>query len=300
MLAGLGADVVKIELVGREDSMRNAAMIHGAELDDRGRALALRGREPGQTGPHPRCDQRSRSGDLPPAHRAGRRLPHEPPRQRAARPSGRTSRRLQAINPRLIYAQGEAWGHGVRWPRTPARTRSAWPTAGSWTTRSPSEDPNYPPGSMSDVLTGSNLASAVMAGLLERAQHGTGRTGPHVTAPVDAVAPVAAGRDDGVDRPTHGPFRAGRGRPPCTAPIRPTDGWIAIAAIHPHHWPPLARALGLDEPARRPSGSPASRTSCPTGRPWPGTSRRPSRSGRRRSGTGCSATPACGAHRSTA
>src|SRR5688572_27634591 len=36
-LAGLGADVVKIEQVGRDDYMRTAATLYGVPLDDRGR-----------------------------------------------------------------------------------------------------------------------------------------------------------------------------------------------------------------------------------------------------------------------
>ena len=35
-LADMGADVVKIELVGRQDFMRDAVMLHGVALDDRG------------------------------------------------------------------------------------------------------------------------------------------------------------------------------------------------------------------------------------------------------------------------
>ena len=37
MLAALGADVIKIELVGRADSMRSGVQIHGVPLGDRGR-----------------------------------------------------------------------------------------------------------------------------------------------------------------------------------------------------------------------------------------------------------------------
>jgi crotonobetainyl-CoA:carnitine CoA-transferase CaiB-like acyl-CoA transferase len=34
--------------------------------------------------------------------------------------------------------------------------------------------------------------------------------------------------------------------PPLYSPYPTRDGWIAVAAIHEHHWPPLARAVGLD------------------------------------------------------
>src|ERR1043165_8492578 len=38
MLAALGAEVTKIELVGRQDSMRSGVQLHGVQLGEQGRA----------------------------------------------------------------------------------------------------------------------------------------------------------------------------------------------------------------------------------------------------------------------
>jgi crotonobetainyl-CoA:carnitine CoA-transferase CaiB-like acyl-CoA transferase len=110
---------------------------------------------------------------------------------------------------------------------------------------SPSEDPNYPPGSMSDVLTGTNLASAIMAGLVERQQTGTGglvRTSQLQSMLWLQLLPVGMIASTGQ--------RMARFVREDTTPLYsayPTaDGWIAVAVIHAHQWPPLAKAMGLE------------------------------------------------------
>jgi crotonobetainyl-CoA:carnitine CoA-transferase CaiB-like acyl-CoA transferase len=110
---------------------------------------------------------------------------------------------------------------------------------------SPNEDPNYPPGSMSDVLTGTNLASGIMAALVQRQFRGKGgfvRTSQLQSMLWLQLLPVGMIASTGQ--------RMARFVREDTTPLYsayPTaDGWIAIAAIHPHHWPPLAEALGLE------------------------------------------------------
>ena len=81
---------------------------------------------------------------------------------------------LQAVNPRLVYAQGG--GLGPRpYAKDPCQDTIGMAFSGFMDNSSPTEDPNYPPGSMSDVLTGTNLASAIMAGLVERQRTGPGQ-----------------------------------------------------------------------------------------------------------------------------
>jgi CoA:oxalate CoA-transferase len=110
---------------------------------------------------------------------------------------------------------------------------------------SPTGDPNYPPGSLSDVLTGTNLAAAVMAGLLQA--RATGRGGLVRTSQVQSLLwlqmfPVGMLASLGERMPR---FVRDQATPLYSA--YPTgDGWMAIAAIHPQQWPPLARALGLE------------------------------------------------------
>jgi crotonobetainyl-CoA:carnitine CoA-transferase CaiB-like acyl-CoA transferase len=109
---------------------------------------------------------------------------------------------------------------------------------------SPTGDPNYPPGSMSDVLTGTNLASGIMAALLERA--GTGQGGLVRTTQLQTMLwmqmlPVGMMGSIGERMP-----RFVREEATPLYSVYPTaDGWIAVAAIHSHHWPPLARTVGL-------------------------------------------------------
>jgi crotonobetainyl-CoA:carnitine CoA-transferase CaiB-like acyl-CoA transferase len=245
MLAGLGADVVKIELVGREDSMRSAAMIHGVELDERGRAWI-----------YAAVNRGKRALTLDVTSATGREIFRQliigadvfltNLRDNGLEAIGADVETLQAINPRLVYAQGGGLGPRGPLAEDPCQDTIGMAYSGFMDNSSPSEDPNYPPGSMSDVLTGSNLASAVMAGLLERAR--TGRGGLVRTSQLQAMLwlqmlPVGMMASTGQ--------RMARFVREETTPLYsayPTaDGWIAIAAIHPHHWPPLAQALGLGE-----------------------------------------------------
>jgi crotonobetainyl-CoA:carnitine CoA-transferase CaiB-like acyl-CoA transferase len=84
-----------------------------------------------------------------------------------------------------------------------------------------------------------------MAGLLERELHGRGglvRTSQAQSLLWMQLLPVGMMASTGQ--------RMARFVREDTTPLYsayPTaDGWIAIAAIHPHHWPPLARALDLE------------------------------------------------------
>ncbi len=153
---------------------------------------------------------------------------------------------LQAINPRLVYAQG-----GGLMPRGPLAEDPCQDTigmafSGFMDNASPTEEPNYPPGSMSDVLTGTNLASAVMVGLLERQQTGRGslvRTSQLQSMLWLQLLPVGMLASIGKRMPRFVREEA----TPMYSAYQTTDGWMAIAAIHPAHWPPLARALGLGD-----------------------------------------------------
>jgi CoA:oxalate CoA-transferase len=152
---------------------------------------------------------------------------------------------LHAVNPGLVFAQGGGLGPDGPLAGDPCQDTIGMAFSGFMDNSSPTEDPNYPPGSMSDVLTGTNLASAIMAALVERQQTGRGsvvRTSQLQSMlwlqllPVGMVASIGKRMARFVREDTT----------PLYSAYPTADGWIAIAAIHPHHWPPLAGALGLD------------------------------------------------------
>jgi CoA:oxalate CoA-transferase len=243
-LASLGADVIKIELVGRHDAMRDVTMLHGVQLDERGRAWLYGALNRGK-----------RALTLDVTSPAGREIFHRlivradvfvtNLRDDGLKALGADFETLQGVNPRLVYGQGG--GLGPRGPRAndPCQDTIGMAFSGFMDNASPSEDPNYPPGSMSDVLTGTNLASAIMAGLLERQQTGKGslvRTSQLQSLlwlqllPVGMIASIGKRMARFVREDTT----------PLYSAYPTNDGWIAIAVIHAHQWPPLAHALGLE------------------------------------------------------
>ena len=243
MLAALGAEVIKIELVGRQDYMRSSTRIHGVDLDDRGRhwiyATVNRGK---------------RALALDVTGTAGRAVFHQlitradvfltNLRDGGLAALGADPATLRAVNDRLVYAQGGGLGSEGPLAQEPCQDTIGMAYSGFMDNASPTEAPNYPPGSMSDVLTGTSLGSAVMAGLLERQQTGRGsvvRATQLQTMLWMQLLPVGMMASLGQRMP-----RFVRDDATPLYSVYPTaDGWIAIAAIHAHHWPPLARTLGL-------------------------------------------------------
>jgi crotonobetainyl-CoA:carnitine CoA-transferase CaiB-like acyl-CoA transferase len=244
MLAALGADVIKIELVGRQDYMRSSTRIHGVDLDDRGRdwlyATVNRGK---------------RALALDVTGESGRAVFH----QLIARADvfltnlrdgglvslGADVDTLRSVNDRLVYAQGGGLGPRGPLAQEPCQDTIGMAYSGFMDNASPTEAPNYPPGSMSDVLTGTSLGSAVMAGLLERHQTGKGsvvRATQLQTMLWMQLLPVGMVASIGRRMPRFVRDEA----TPLYSAYPTADGWIAIAAIHAHHWPPLARTLGLE------------------------------------------------------
>lgn len=146
---------------------------------------------------------------------------------------------LRERNPRLIYAHGS--GLGPNGPRAEdlAQDMTGMAYAGMLFTMSPdSDEPFAPPGAMNDVLTGTLLASGVLAALLRRNRTGQGET---VTASllqsslwvqmllVGSVANTVGASTNG--RPRTDP------RNPMVNQYRAADGkWIAVAAINAGAW----------------------------------------------------------------
>jgi CoA:oxalate CoA-transferase len=244
VLAGLGADVIKVEQVGTLDAMRTWVQIHGLSLDARGQAWM-----------YAALNRDKRAITLDPTTDRGRAVFHRliarsdvfltNLRTEGLRRMGAGFDDLRAINESIVYAQGGGLGFRGPLAALPCQDTVGMAYGGFMDNSSPTEEPNYPPGSMSDVLTGTNLAGAVLAGLVRRST--TGRGGLVRASqlqsmlwlqmlPVGCMASIGE-RMQRFDRsavsPLYSPFATG-------------DGWIAVAAIHDHQWPPLARALGLE------------------------------------------------------
>lgn len=243
MLASLGADVVKIEQYGTPDHMRGWRSLYGIELDDRGREWT-----------YAAVNRNKRALALDVSSDDGRPV-FERLIERAdvfvtnLRESGLARLRadpetLMAINPRLVYSR--VAGFGLRGPMAddPCQDTVGMAYAGFMDTTSPNEVPNYPRGALSGILTGSNLASAAMAGLLKRAVTGKGcvvgtsQTQALLWLQMQVVG-VAANIGARMER-----FAPDTTTNPLFTVYQTADGWIAIAAIESSHWPLIARGVG--------------------------------------------------------
>lgn len=244
-LASLGADVVKIEQVGQQDHMRSFATLFGVDFDDHGRAWL-----------YASLNRNKRALALDVTSETGRpvfeRLIERADvfitnmREQALARHGADPDTLLALNPRLVYCRGA--GFGLRGPLAddPCQDTVGMAYGGFMDATSGTEVPNYPPGSMSDVLTGTNMASGVLAGLVKRAA--TGRGCVVGTSQVQSLlwlqlqgVGLAASLGERLER-----FAPDATTNPVFTVYQTADGWIAIAALRPDHWPLLARAVGLE------------------------------------------------------
>lgn len=244
-LASLGADVVKIEQVGRVDHMRNFRSVFGITFDDRGREWLYASLN---------RNKRAVALDIVSAtgvdvfHRmiAGADVFITNLREEGLRRYGADPDTLLAVNPRLVYCRGA--GFGIRGPLAddPCQDTVGMAFAGFMDTTAPSETPNYPPGSMSDILTGTNMASGVMAGLLKRATTGRGcvvgtsQTQALLWLQLQGIG-AAANLGERLER-----FGPDRTTNPLFTVYETADGWIAIAALAHYQWEELAAALGVE------------------------------------------------------
>ena len=244
-LAALGADVVKIERVGQVDHMRTFRSVFGVEFDDRGREWLFAS-----------LNRNKRAIALDIASEAGRpvfeRMVAEADvfvtnmRADGLETNGADPDTLLGINPRLIYCRGA--GFGLRGPMAddPCQDTVGMAFGGFMDTTSPDGTPNYPPGSMSDILTGTNMAAAVMAGLIKRTRTGRGCVvGTSQTQALLWLQSQVVGLASSLG------LRMERFRPETTTnPLFTTyptaDGWIAIAALRRNQWPVIASAVGLE------------------------------------------------------
>ena len=244
-LASLGADVVKIEQVGQADYMRSFASVFGVTFDDRGREWL-----------YGSLNRNKRSLALDISSVAGRpvfeRLIREADvfitnlRTAGLARYGADPDTLAELNPQLVYCRGGGFGLRGELAEDLCQDTVGMAHAGFMDAISPTEVPTYPPGSLSDILTGTNMASAVMAGLLKRARTGRGcvvgtsQTQALLWLTSQAVG-VAANVGQRMER-----FDPGNAWNPLFTVFETADGWIAIAALQGPHWAGLAKAVGIE------------------------------------------------------
>ena len=243
-LASLGADVVKIEQVGQADYMRSFQSAFGVAFDERGKEWM-----------YASLNRNKRALTLDIQSEAGRPIFHKliagadvfisNLREAGLARMGADPETLHTVNPGLVYCRGA--GFGMRGPLAddPCQDTVGMAYGGFMDITSQGAAPNYPPGSMSDILTGTNMASGVMAGLLKRARTGKGCVVG--TSQVQALIwlqlqsiGIAANMGKRVE-----PFNHDRTSNPIFTVYQTADGWIAIAALLSPQWPAIAAAVGL-------------------------------------------------------
>jgi crotonobetainyl-CoA:carnitine CoA-transferase CaiB-like acyl-CoA transferase len=245
-LANLGATVIKVEQPSSPDPMRAITQSFGVDLDERGRAWHWASLNRGK-----------RSVVLDLSSDGGRaaftRLIERADvfltnlRTAALEKMGIGDKQLRSVNPRLIYARGAGFGPEGPMAADPCQDTVGMAFGGFMDLSSRDDEPNYPPGALSDILTGTNLASAVLAALVARERTGTGELVE--TSQLQSLLwlgqlPIGMVSTLGhrVDR-----FSWRTAANPIFNTYPTADGWIAIAAVQEHQWPPLAHALGLDD-----------------------------------------------------
>lgn len=242
-LGALGADVVKIEQVGQADFIRSFGGMFGVTFDDRGREWM-----------YASLNRNKRSIALDIASDTGRPVFERMIqgadvfvtnlRESGLARYGADADTLLGINPRLVYARGGGFGLEGPLAEDLCQDTVGMAYAGFMDGTSPSEVPNYPPGSLSDILTGTNIASGVMAGLVKRATTGKGcvvgtsQTQALLWLQLQTVGAVAS-IGERFERFNHQTAN------PLFTVYETSDRWIAIAAIQAPQWIAIAEAVGV-------------------------------------------------------
>jgi crotonobetainyl-CoA:carnitine CoA-transferase CaiB-like acyl-CoA transferase len=174
LLADLGADVIKIEKPGQGDFSRGLQTLFGASMrtpHDTSLLFELVNR-----------NKRSIALDL---HQPeGQRLLHALVREADVfvtnllparlRQFGAGADTLMGLNPRLVFAAGGGLGAQGALADVPAQDTTGTAYSGFMYTVSTDGNPHYPPGAIADLVSGTNLAFAVVTALLRRERTGKG------------------------------------------------------------------------------------------------------------------------------
>ncbi|MGF1595684.1 MAG: CaiB/BaiF CoA transferase family protein [Acidimicrobiales bacterium] len=244
ILANLGAEVVKIEPVGAQDPFRTFAGMYGVQLDEAGAdwifALVNRGK---------RCIA------LDVATPEGRPVFHRliesadvfvtNLRRPALDRLGVDPDTLLGVNPRLVYARGAGFGFAGEIADDPCQDTVGMAYSGFMDAVSTTEQPHYPPGALSDVATGTNLASAVMAGLVKRSLTGEGSVvGTSQVQTMMWLQTFGIGFAANLGR-RMARFDLTKAASPLLSVYETADGWISIGAVLDEQWRHVAHTMGL-------------------------------------------------------
>ena len=160
---------------------------------------------------------------------------------------------LQAINPRLIYAQSSGFGSSGPYRDYPAMDLTVQAMAGVMsTTGFPDRPPVKAGPALCDFFAGTHLYGAIVTALFERERTGIGRQVE--VAMLDAVYPSLAsslGLYHGTGGRTAVPSRTGNrhgGLAEAPYNVYPTrDGFIAIICVGDAHWRSLLAAMDRED-----------------------------------------------------
>jgi len=254
MLACLGADVIKVESIGRPDLMRYTStkpptedrwwewgpLFHGANNTKRGITLDLtspRGRE--------LFERLLPTADV--------LLENFTPR--VMEQFGLSWRAVQTANPEIVMVRLPAYGLDGPWrDRTGFAQTMEGITGMAWITGWPDGPPVLPRGAC-DPLAAMHAVFATLLALRDRTQSGDG----HLVEVTMIEAALNASAEQVVEHSAGGPLieRAGN-RGPIAAPqnVYPCAGneeWLALAVVTDEHWVALCEVLGDEDWARDPA-----------------------------------------------
>ena len=244
ILAGMGADVVKIEAVGHGDPFRSYLGMYGVTLDDDGRHWIFSSVNRGK-----RCIALDVASDT------GREVFHRLIEQAdvfvsnlrpaSLRRLGADADTLTALNPRLIYGRGAGFAVDGDLAEDPCQDTVGMAYSGFMDLVSTTEEPHYPPGALSDVATGTNLASAILAGLVQRSL--TGRGSVVATSQVQTMLWLQLFGAGFVNNLGQAPARFDLQTPssPLLSLYETADGWISVGAVTDAQWRVIAETMGL-------------------------------------------------------
>jgi len=247
LLGDLGADVVKVEKAGGGDYSRHLTSVFGVDLrrsDASGllwtvcnrnkRTIALDLRRPEA---RPVFAKLIEGADVLVTNLHPEALVE----------MGADEAAVRAINPTIVYARGAGFGEAGPLANDPCQDTVGMAYSGLMFTCSQSQDaPYYPPGALSDVVSGTMVAFGVLAALAERTRTGKGQYVS--TSQLQALLWLQM-LNLGVAANLGTPFPANDRTQPGNALMNTypcgDGGWLALAAIMPAHWPLLCEAVGL-------------------------------------------------------
>ena len=251
LLGDLGASVVKVEKAGVGDFARNLSSVYGVDLrmpdgpnllwtvcnrNKRGLALDLR-----NPAARPVFEALVRAADVLVTNLMTGPLAE----------FGADEASTRAINPRLVYARAAGFGESGPWADDPCQDTVGMAYSGLlFTCSNDGETPYYPPGAMSDVLSGTMMAFGVLAALRERDRTGEGQhvstsqlqtlmwmQSLNVAAVTNIGQPFEVSDRLTAPNPMFNTYRCGDGR------------WIAMGMPLPAMWPQMCAAIGREDMA---------------------------------------------------